>query len=531
MSRRILAMLLTLCMLIVLSCGCARSESKTNSQAESKASTSAENASQYPITKEKITVKAMVVPGTGYANNDNKKILWDCLEKLTNIHLDVVTVEKEQQSVYLASGDWPDFFLTPLNSTEVNSYGVEGKMFANYNDYLQYMPNLAACFKKYPTTKKVVTNTDGTVYQLPRVAISSTSVATHPLYRADVLNELGLKAPKTTDEFHDVLKAVYKAKGKAPLVASMADIGYEYFLFGAFGEATDTDFDSIDGKTAVYNRISEQYKHYLEYVSQLYSEGLLHQEFLTLKDTTIDAMAEEGTAVFTNRLATATAKNFKSGKVEIGTLAPFTSQYSSKQKIIGYPYYNISGYAINKKSKYIKEICQLLDIAFAKEEVAEGTGLNGEAFIYGPEGVTWEYKDKEKTSFDFIIPQNSDVVGTSYIFKYVVWNNTGLFDNMMVTAAEGNGRARQLGFRENVIPYAYERFPSNYMSFTSNEQSVVDAKYTDISKYVTEMRGKFITGVKNVKTDWDEYVAAVNKMGIKEVLAAYQTAYDRWNKL
>ena len=69
------------------------------------------------------------------------------------------------------------------------------------------------------------------------------------------------------------------------------------------------------------------------------------------------------------------------------------------------------------------------------------------------------------------------------------------------------------------------------MRFTPDEQSVIDAKYTDISKHVTEMRGKFITGVADVKTGWDEYVATIKKMGIEEVLKVYQAAYDRWNKL
>jgi putative aldouronate transport system substrate-binding protein len=377
-------------MIIVLACGCTSSESKTSSEATSQvkpeASASAgtaEKASKYPIAKEKITVTAMAVPTDVYGNDDNKKILWDKIEELTNIHLEVIPIEKEQRSVYLASGEWPDFFIEILNNSEVNSYGVEGGMLANYNDYLEYMPNLKACFEKYPTTKKIVTNTDGTIYQLPRLNIASTSVSARAHYRADVLNELGLKIPTTTDEFHDVLSVIYKAKGKAPLVALMDTNQYEYFLFGAFGEATSADFDSIDGKTVVYNRISEQYKHYLEYVSKLYSEGLLHQEYVTLDGAAINAMAAEGAAVFAYNLQTVTAKDFASGKVEVSTLAPLTSQYTSKQKLVGYPCYNKSGYAINKNSKHIKEICQMLDIAFAKEEVAEGTGLNGEAFIYG----------------------------------------------------------------------------------------------------------------------------------------------------
>lgn len=558
MLRRILAMVLTLCMIILLACGCTSSKNNTGSgnadqqksaditQAKTEASTSAgtvENASKYPITKEKITVKAMIIPGT-LANDDNKKLLWDCVEELTNIHLEPVTIEAEQKSVYLASGDWPDFFYTPLGNSEINSYGVEGKMLVNYKDYLEDMPNLAACFEKYPTSRKVVTKTDGAIYQLPMVNIASTSTTARPHYREDVLNELGLKVPTTTDEFHDVLAAIKKAKGIAPIVADMNG-GYEFFLFAAFGEATNCGgpaantagsvinpgFDSIDGKTVLYTRTTDQYRHYLEYVSQLYSEGLLYKEFLTLNRATMDAMAQEGTSIFSNNLTTLTAKSFKSGKVEVGTLAPLTSQYSSTQKIIGSSNITVSGCAINKNSKYIKEICRMLDIAFAEEEVAEGTGLYGKAFAYGPEGMTWEYKDDQKTSFDFIVPKDMNVTATAYIAKYVKWSTIGLFDSMMITAEEGNPRARQMGYVKNEIPYQREFFPYALLPFTSDEQSVIDAKLTDIHKYACEMRGKFITGVADIKTGWDEYITTINKMGIDDVLKVYQAAYDRWNKL
>ena len=561
MTRRILAILLTLCIVIVLLCGCTSFGNKPGSgtadetgsadtaQSGTEASASAGTAGEaslYPITKEKITVKAMIIPGT-LANEDNKKILWDRIEDLTNIHLEPVTIEAEQKSVYLASGDWPDFFYTPLTNSEVNSYGVEGKMLVDYRDCLDSMPNLAACFEKYPTSKKVVTNTDGTIYQLPMVNIASTSTTARPHYREDILNELGLKVPATTDEFHDVLAAIKKAKGIAPLVTDMNG-GYEFFLFAAFGEATNCGgpaaatssstntninpgFDSIDGKTVVYTRTTDQYRHYLEYVKKLYSDGLLYKEFLTLNRATMDAMAQDGTSIFSNNLTTLTAKNFKSGKVEVGTLAPLTSQYSNTQKIIGSSNITVSGCAINKNSKYIKEICRMLDIAFAEEEVQKGTGLYGKAFAYGPEGVTWEYKDDQKTSFDFIVPKDMDVTATAYISKYVKWSTIGLFDSMMITAEEGNPRVRQMGYVKNEIPYQREFFPYALLPFTSDEQSVIDAKLTDIHKYACEMRGKFITGVADINTGWDEYVARINKMGIDDVLKVYQAACDRWNKL
>ena len=41
---------------------------------------------------------------------------------------------------------------------------------------------------------------------------------------------------------------------------------------------------------------------------------------------------------------------------------------------------------------------------------------------------------------------------------------------------------------------------------------------------------EFIAGVRSVDTDWDAYVSQISAMGIDDVLAAYQAAYDRFNQ-
>ena len=43
------------------------------------------------------------------------------------------------------------------------------------------------------------------------------------------------------------------------------------------------------------------------------------------------------------------------------------------------------------------------------------------------------------------------------------------------------------------------------------------------------MEGKFITGVVDIETGWDEYCETLEKMGVQEVIEVYQAAYDRFN--
>ena len=56
---------------------------------------------------------------------------------------------------------------------------------------------------------------------------------------------------------------------------------------------------------------------------------------------------------------------------------------------------------------------------------------------------------------------------------------------------------------------------------------MLDDKYVEIETYMNEMVDKFIMGVESLDK-FDDYVAQVERMGLADVLAVYQAAYDRY---
>ena len=99
--------------------------------------------------------------------------------------------------------------------------------------------------------------------------------------------------------------------------------------------------------------------------------------------------------------------------------------------------------------------------------------------------------------------------------------------------AMGNGRARQMGYVENLIPYQVEtQFPAGNMAFNEEEQDVISLYQTEIYSYVDEWNAWFIAGIKNPNddADWNAYVSGFKKMGLDKLIAAYQTAYDRYQE-
>lgn len=50
---------------------------------------------------------------------------------------------------------------------------------------------------------------------------------------------------------------------------------------------------------------------------------------------------------------------------------------------------------------------------------------------------------------------------------------------------------------------------------------------TNIENYIQQNALQFVTGSKNIDTDWDSYVKGLDGLGLKRYLEIQQTAYDK----
>ena len=62
---------------------------------------------------------------------------------------------------------------------------------------------------------------------------------------------------------------------------------------------------------------------------------------------------------------------------------------------------------------------------------------------------------------------------------------------------------------------------------SEDEQSVVTEYWNDIDTYCREMITKFMIGTEDI-SNWDSFIDTIKSMGIEEVLAAKQSAYERY---
>lgn len=493
----------------------------------------------YPIVEEPITVTGLVVGRDLSVSKD--RLVWEKVEEVTGINIEWINIDAESLSTYLAGNDWPDFFHTDeFTTSQVNDYGVLGGRFINYLDYLDIMPNLAQTYKDFPEALATSAQLNGEVYNLFQVGGSAaTGTTARPHVRMDVLEAAGItEMPKTVDELYNQLVTLKEKNGEPGMILDVRfDTGMVPMLFAAFGTQHNLNMDLDENGKVIYSRVSDQMKEYYKFLNKLYDEELMNREWLTLDSTALDQLAKSGKVAYPTEagIQKLTKDDLGGNWDNLGTLAPLTSEFDSTQTLAGrVDYRALAGMYINKDSEYVEELCKMFDIAFATEEVVEGTGLYGQTFTWGFENTDWVLNDDN--TYDQIVPEQFGSF-SEYQEQLLRWKDFGRADKFgtAIPSTEGNSQARQKGYVENVIPYQITEnvFPAEslgILKFSDEEQYVIDNKYTDITLYVDEMQAKFITGVADIDAEWDNYVATCEKMGLNEVLEVYQASYDRWNE-
>jgi putative aldouronate transport system substrate-binding protein len=545
MIKRNLALILVATIILTLLAGCqtnngdnaADSTKGTDAPATTTSIEKANfNPTGYPIVDEEITVNAAFAVDMKYIGDPDETTYWKKLRELTNIRINWTFIEKDPTALnlYFAAGNFPDFFLGSLTTERINTYGVEGGMFVDISEMIyKYMPHMVSRFKEWPQTGKIIRQLNGEIYTIPQIRLGTTAISGQVFYRTDYLDKVGLKKPDTVDEFYEALKSIKDAgltQGFAPLLPYKDIISsLEIFLFPAFGDAVEPGFADDGTGKVVYNFTSEQFKRYLEFLNKLYKEDLLDKEIFTIDPSVTVARERNGQVAFMTWGMTIMPEDFPDGKMHLSALSPLLSEYTSTRKVAAYPYLSTSTGGINIKSKYAEEILRMLDIAYAKEEVAPGSGLDAIAANSGIKGQAYVVNEKDNT-YEFLIPANWGG-GSPWLYLRLNhgWNvDYGVYD-MPYFNSSPNPYAREKAMAENLGPYVVDRFPISIMKYTGEESLQLANKLTDIDSYIHQMRGKFISGIEPL-SNWNIYVETVSKMGINDVLKIIQDAYDRWGE-
>ncbi|MGO4498352.1 ABC transporter substrate-binding protein [Paenibacillus sp. 2RAB27] len=544
MKRGLKALVAITASSLVLLSACSDSGSKEAAkQTETIVDDQVTPAGQFPITKEKTTLKVMV-KGSSIVENFATNEFTKWLEEKTNIHIDwEVAPEKtfaEKLNVSLASGDYPDVLLNmSVSPIQQSIYGKDG-VFIPLNPYIdKYGVEMKKMFEQVTYVKDLITMPDGKIYSVPQVNdCYHCSLGQKMWIYKPWLDKLGLKMPETTEEFYQVLKA-FKEKdpngnGKAdeiPLVGATngPSSTLDLFLPSAFIEKDFNLRFVKDGKVQVaYNQ--PEWKEALKYMNKMFAEGLISPQTFTqdrnqLKQMGMNpeipilgAIASQNQTVFVE-VDNARFKDYVSVPPLKGPTGIRSTAYN--------PYAVSAGqYVITNKAKNPAAAFRMADLLLSEEATLRSTqgrpdqewvrpaqgelGVNGKQAVWKPivsfgklQNIHWAQAGPSLRTNELRLSVAADPKNS---LELILYNETKKYEPFGTNPSK-------------IVP------PLFFTNEQAEELSTLEKTLTD---YRTEFFAKTVTGSLDVEKEWNNYLSTLDKMNIKRYLEIYQQAYTQF---
>lgn len=548
-ARRITAILLVFIMAMGMLSGCSgntkgtegsnadsvtpleNSESASTSSSDSTKATG-EQGSSLPLTDEAITLKIWM-PMDGnmgtVSSNYNDNAFFKEMEKRTGVHLEFITpATGEEQSSFnlmIASGELPDIISYAQLYTEGLDSAIEDDNFLDLTPYLDtYLYDYNQRRSVSETLMKNTTTDSGKVGAVYAIYEDEQGPWMGMQVRKDWLDDCGLDMPVTYADWEEMLTAFKEKKGAyAPL--SLNKNGYMVLSDAmSAGYGSLFGFMNVEGKVQ-YGPITEGWYKYLKTMSDWYAKGLIDPDYMTSSAFFVDTekVTSGQTGAWSSMYtmpamyeATSTDKN-----MQITAIAsPVEKEGDAvhircKSTTVNIPV------AISANTEYPELCMKWLNYLFTEE----GSILAN----YGIEGSTFEYDENGKPNYNSTITANTDGLSMSQAQSYFTCPPS------MLSVYYDWKRELISVPKEDVTSYdIWGTADASYLmpasiSLSSEESKENAALYSDIQTYVTENMNQFITGVKDIDKEWEDYVSSIEAMNIKRCIEIYQTALDRYN--
>ncbi|MDU7028896.1 MAG: extracellular solute-binding protein [Clostridiales bacterium] len=299
--KRLLSVMVASAMVLSMLSGCGSSEKKdgqTASGGEEAVSDSKEVASDEDI--------EVWGTNTGYLPVEAGSELYNLYKEMMGVGIVQPYVEwnggetyLEQLNLRIAAGDMPDVF-SPWNGIE--SELIESGALLDLTDLLQEKaPHLWESIPEemWDAVKANDPTGENRIYVIPQVLNYGRNGG---MIRQDWLDSLGLKMPTTQEEFVEVLRAFKNddpnGNGVADEIATggRAEVRWMGQMFGQYGIAMWEGYpqwDIYDGELT-YSAVTQNMKDCLEWMSELYAEGLLDPETLLNDKSAWDGKINSG---------------------------------------------------------------------------------------------------------------------------------------------------------------------------------------------------------------------------------------------
>lgn len=526
-------------MMFSLLTGCSKSEELGNAgntplkEVDGLADGGMTNLEGYPITKEPITIKA-VIPYNALRPNMDTTEIWKYVAEKTNINVEVeVLKDAEKIDLMFASNDFPDLIMgVGMNPNQMTS-AIEGGEFVEMKPLIE---KYAPTWNRFMEEQKLVYNgslaANGKLYGLPYIDFApfDRNLRDQWIIMDSWLKELKLPIPKTTEEFKNTLKAIKDNAGKGSIPSDVIPyyfsfdnyVGGQIDIYGSFGVyITNADYLYVANGVVKDQSTNPLIKEPLKYLRELYQMGLIPPEVFT------DDWNTYASKISSIPPIVGSYHSYANRQPELGTaMGPLDSGNGQKPFIRSQAY--VAGPAntavITKNNKYPVATVRLMEaIATDLElELTVSRGVKGTLWDFDNEGkayqLFWEESPDKMTA-------NSGKLGLHNSF--VALKDQDFYAN----------KWKELSYdQKNTRAWAYEHvykdavMPNEMVyvegALDADDVSMVNQYRTDLTNYRKAVFADFITGKQDIDAQWDAYVKQMHNLGLEKFVELRQKAYD-----
>lgn len=472
-----------------------------------------------------------------YMEGMQDNLSYATMEEISGVHMEFTNVSKDSAatavSLLVASGDYPNIW-----NGFAGYYGqgidtaIDAEIIYDLAQYKDLMPNYFSIVDGNEQYAKETYTDDGAM-GLAYCLNSKQVIESGLVMRQDWLEELGMEAPVTYEDFEEVLKAMHDAYGGTLWLSYLGDDITKSFSAGfgitAFNLGSETYFQQVDGQVQ-FCPLEEGYLEYVTLMNQWYQDGLLYPDFVSGTSTTTcdPSLMANGTismvscpAGFIEQFyAVAGDENFEL----VASARPVKQEGDVIHQGSAVAMTSTNGFSIatsiSDDDPNFEILLKWLDYWYTQE----GSDLAN----YGVEGVSYNRNEDGTVEFTELMTNNPDGLAFNLCMnRYVLFVGSFVNDNTRTAVNYNDKQAESVEiWTESAGDGAYV-YPMA-ISMTAEESEEFSSAYSDIATYVESQTLGFITGSVPL-SEYDSFCDTIESMGIDDLTEIYQNCLDRYN--
>lgn len=447
------------------------------------------------------------------------------LERKTGIRVTFVHPStgdmKSELMMRLASSNLPDIIEMSWNESGGPEKALEDEIIIPLNEVIKsYSPNFQNYITQNPEKVKEFMTDSGTFYAYPFIREEEYQKKYQgPVFRKDWLDELGLSAPETLDEWEYTLREFRDKKGaKAPAAIKIGDFA-NGLLVGAYG--INMGYYNDNG-TIKFGAYEEEFRYFLEKMAQWYAEGLLDPNFMSLTANLAEeklVSGDSGVAFLPIGSGMGKLEQNRDGE----SLDLIAAQYPVMQKgdELRFGAYDNGqcNAAISTSCYDVPAAAKFLDYGYSPEGML--------TYNFGIENVSYVISEG-KPRYTDLITNNPSYIMQVIMGDYIRGNYNGPFiqmrdylDQYFISESQKDAAVlwKHVKSEKTVMPR---------ITYTGEEKEAM-VRYEAIEEYTKDMLKKFISGIRPV-SEFDEFREELEKQGVQQALKIKQQSYERYLK-